>query len=93
MLSVTAVFPDAGSVRHSCVPNCEFNIDPWTVATLGDRAGVRAVLVAKREIGGGEPLTICYIDDEDSADLEQRTVELESRGLAPCQCPLCVSQR
>lgn len=93
MLLVTALFPNAGAVRHSCVPNCELNVDEWPAATLGARPGVRTVMVAKREIVIGEPLTVCYIDDADSTDLDERTDALESRGLAPCQCPRCVSER
>ncbi|KAH8610945.1 SET domain [Trypanosoma vivax] len=73
-----ALFPEASYFNHSCVPNlcrvmCEGRI---------------AAFYALREIKKGEPLTICYVDVQESSTSERRRTLLLSYRFF-CQCERC----
>ncbi|KAI8996255.1 SET domain-containing protein [Trametes punicea] len=71
-------------LNHSCAPNV-------SVRHLDQRTALsRITVLARRDIGPGEELTITYVNPE--LPLEQRRRQLMEWGFGKCMCERCVSE-
>lgn len=77
----SALYSQVSCANHSCVPNAVVRFD---------RGNTDLRLVTLRAIAAGEEITISYIDENDSADLEERRAALRDYGFV-CDCAKCTA--
>ena len=84
----SCIFPIYPFLMHSCEPNTRVSITP--------DAPTRLRLIAMKQIGPGEPITISRIQYDHMAkkamSLTQRRQAFEALGVCPCQCELCTRE-
>ncbi|EAN89920.1 hypothetical protein C3747_21g335 [Trypanosoma cruzi] len=73
-----ALYPEASYFNHSCCPN---------ICRVTYR-GILAAFHALREIRKGEPLTICYVDVQETSTAERRRTLFSSYRFF-CECARC----
>jgi len=87
----TALFPALLRLRHSCAPNALLTFDDPGRITGADAQPLALALRAACACGGGDELTVCWID-EGTAEPPQRAEALRALRLPPCACDLCAGE-
>jgi CxxC motif-containing protein len=85
-VNIAALFPLIARINHSCEACAEVQ--------GGEFVDAHVDVVATRDIGKGQEITISYINlgkDEGKKARHRRMKELQARYLFICQCPRCLN--
>ena len=84
--TVSAIFPSAACLNHSCEPNCQTK-----AAWVEGEEAPRAMVIARRAIAAGEELTSSYLPllGQQAGSVAQRRRELLLSYRFACACSRC----
>ena len=85
-LDAVALFPLLGLFRHSCMPNCQTEVLP---SPAHDAGGPALRVIAVRDIGEGETLSLSAIKSTGRIVTDRRAELRERLDIVKCMCERC----